>query len=252
LIIFKGKRVILCMIKKTVLITGAVKRIGKFISLFLAQKGFNIAIHYNLSKKEAIDLQANLQKKYTEQKFEIFQCDLSNPKDCNGLINKVLLNFDSIDILVNNASVFEPGVIRETSIKLLHNQMNVNLLAPFILSRDYAVNCNEGLIVNLLDTRISAYSNSHAAYSLSKVAFSHLTKMAALEFAPNIRVNGIAPGAILPPEDQGKEYLLNLAKKTPMQVPGGIEPVLQSMNYIIKNTNLTGQILFCDGGEQLL
>jgi pteridine reductase len=249
---FKGKPAILGMIKKTVLITGAAKRIGKFISLFLAKKGFNIAIHYNLSKKDAIDLQAELQNKYPEQKFEIFQCDLSNTLDCSGLINKVLLHFDRIDILVNNASVFEPGIIRETSIELFQNQMNVNLLAPFILSRDYAVNCKDGLIVNFLDTRISAYSNSHAAYSLSKVAFSHFTKMAALEFAPNIRVNGIAPGATLPPEDQGEEYLLNLAKKTPMQIPGGIEPVLQSMDYIIENKNLTGQILFCDGGEQLL
>lgn len=234
------------------LITGAAKRIGKSISLFLAGKGFNIAIHYNLSKVDAIDLQAELQKKYSQQKFEIFQCDLSHAQDCNELIDKVLLEFKSIDILINNASVFEPGIIRETSLELFKNQMNVNLLAPFILSRNYALNCKTGLILNFLDTRISGYSNSHAAYSLSKLAFSHLTKMAALEFAPNIRVNGIAPGVILPPENQGEAYLLKLAEKTPMQVPVGIEPILQSIDYIITNQNLTGQILFCDGGEQLL
>jgi len=240
------------MIKKTVLITGAAKRIGKQLSLYLANRGYNIAIHYNSSKKDALNLQAELQKKYGEQKFELFPCDLNDPKACSDLINSVFSYFKRIDILANNASVFEPSTIRNTSIELFQNQMNVNLLAPFILSRDYANNCEEGLIVNFLDTRISSFSNSHAAYSLSKVAFSHLTQMAALEFAPHIRVNGIAPGAILPPEDQGEEYLLELAKKTPMQVPVGIDPILQSMDYIINNKNLTGQILFCDGGEQLL
>jgi len=237
---------------KTALITGAAKRIGKQLSLYLANRGYNIAIHYNSSKMDALNLQSELQKKYGEQKFELFPCDLNDSQACSDLINSVFSYFKRIDILVNNASVFEPGLIRETSTELFQYQMNVNLLAPFILSRDYAKNCKEGLIVNFLDTRISTYSNSHAAYSLSKVAFSHLTRMAALEFAPHIRVNGIAPGATLPPKDQGEEYLLELAKKTPMQVPVGIQPILQSMDYIINNKNLTGQILFCDGGEQLL
>ena len=238
--------------RQTVLITGAAKRIGKMISLHLAKKGFNIAIHYNQSKKAAIELQNSLQEQFEKQTFKIFQADLSNTQDCDDLIDKVLLHFENLDILINSASVFEPGVIRETSIELLQNQMNVNLLAPFILSRNYAMNCKQGIIVNFLDTRITTNSNSHAAYSISKVAFAHLTKMSALEFAPKIRVNGIAPGATLPPENQTDEYLINLAKNTPMKVPGGIVPVLQSLDYIIENKNLTGQILYCDGGEQLL
>jgi len=240
------------MIYKTALITGASKRIGKSIAMHLAKKGFNIAIHYNLSKKDAVDLQTDLHEKYPSRRVKIFQCDLNSVDDADGLIDKVLLQFESIDVLVNNASVFDSGVIRSTSVKLLQNQMNVNFLAPFILCRDYAMNSKHGLIVNFLDTRITKYSNSYAAYSLSKVALAHLTKMAALEFAPNIRVNGIAPGATLPPEDQGEEYLLKIAENTPMKVPGGIEPVLQSLDYILENKNLTGQILFCDGGEQLL
>lgn len=238
--------------KQTVLVTGAAKRIGRLISLHLAKKGYDIAIHYNNSKKAAIDLQKELQEQFVAQTFKIFQADLSNTQNCDELIDKVLVHFEDLDILINNASVFEPGFIRETSVKLFQNQMNVNLLAPFILSRNYAMNCNEGIIVNFLDTRISTNSNSHAAYSISKVAFAHLTKMAALEFAPTIRVNGIAPGATLPPENEGEEYLIRLAKNTPMQEPGGIFPVLQSLDYIIDNKNLTGQILYCDGGEQLL
>lgn len=240
------------MTNRTALITGAAKRIGKFIAMHMAIKGFDIAIHYNFSKREAIGLQTELVNRFPDQKFKIFKCDLHCGEDVEGLIDRVLLHFEKVDVLVNNASVFEPGVIRETSVKLFQEQMNVNFLAPFILSRDYALNSTNGIIVNLLDTRIANNSNTHAAYSLSKVGLAHLTKMAALEFAPAIRVNGIAPGATLPPEDQGEEYLLRIAKKTPMKIPGGIEPVLQSLDYILENQNLTGQILFCDGGEQLL
>ena len=240
------------MTQKTALITGAAKRIGKEISIHLAKSGYDLALHYNLSKNDAIDLQADLRKNFPNQKFKIFKCDLSCEKEVEGLLDRVLDHFEKIDILLNNASVFDPGVIRETSVNLFQNQMNVNLLAPFILSRDYALNSQKGLIVNLLDTRIASNLSSHAAYSLSKFALNHLTKMAAIEFAPAVRVNGIAPGATLPPKDKGEEYLLSVAEKTPMKVPGGIQPILQSLDYIIINQNLTGQILYCDGGEHLL
>lgn len=240
------------MTNKTAFITGAAKRIGKAIAIHLAKNGFGIAIHYHSSKNEAIALQSYLVETYPNQKFKIFKCDLSCIEDVELCMDKVFLHFEKIDVLVNNASVFQSGVIQETAAKLLQDQMNINFMAPFVLSRDYALNSACGLIINLLDTRITTYSNSHAAYTLSKVAFAHLTKMSALEFSPKIRVNGIAPGAILPPEDQGEEYLTKIAKRTPMKIPGGIVPVLQSLDYILDNQYLTGQILFCDGGEQLL
>lgn len=240
------------MTKKNVLITGAIKRIGKEVAEHLAAKGYNIALHYNSSKKEALELQAKLISIYPLQKFKIFQCDLSNEVELEQLIDRVMKHFKQLDVLVNNASVFDPGVIRETDVNLFNLQMDVNLKAPFILSRDFVLNNNKGLIINFLDTRISGYSNSHAAYCISKVGLAHLTKMMALECGPNIRVNGIAPGATLPPKGKGEEYLKNLANKTPMKVPGGLRPILQSIDYILENENLTGQILYCDGGEQLL
>ncbi|WP_372751823.1 SDR family NAD(P)-dependent oxidoreductase [Labilibaculum sp.] len=240
------------MRNKTALITGAAKRIGKSIAMHMAKNGFDIAIHYNSSKNDAIALQAFLMETYPDQKFKIFKCNLSRINDVETCMDKVLLHFEKIDVLVNNASVFDSGVIQETSVELLQNQMNVNLMAPFILCRDYAMNSQIGVIINLLDTRITTYSSSHAAYSLSKVAFAHLTKMSALEFSPAIRVNGIAPGATLPPENRGQSYLNKMAERTPMKEAGGILPILQSLDYILDNQNLTGQILFCDGGEQLL
>lgn len=236
----------------TVLITGAAKRIGQYFANHLAKKGYSIAIHYNSSKKDALKLQSELTSAHPKQRFKIFQCDLSIAEESEKLIDNVLKHFDKIDVLINNASVFDAGVIGETSLELYRSQMNVNLFAPFVLSRDYSMNTKTGLIVNLLDTRISSNFNSHAAYSLSKQSLAYLTKMSALEFAPNIRVNGIAPGATLPPIDQGEGYLQLMAEKTPMKVAGGIKPILQSLDYIIENKNLTGQILYCDGGEQLL
>lgn len=240
------------MQNKTALITGAAKRIGKHVANHLAAKGFNIAIHYNISKIPALTLQSELQEKYPERKFKIFRCDLSDELQLENLMDKVMLHFDKIDVLVNNASVFDRGIIRETNIELYNKQLDINLKAPFVLSRDFVLNNNKGNIINFLDTRISGNGNSHAAYNLSKVALAHLTKMAAIEFGPDIRVNGIAPGATLSPEGKGNEYLNKIAQNTPMKVPGGIVPILQSVDYILNNKNLTGQILYCDGGEQLL
>lgn len=240
------------MQNKTALITGAAKRIGMHVANHLAEKGFNIAIHYNISKIPALKLQTELQEKYPEGKFKIFGCDLSNELHLENLMDKVMLHFDKIDVLVNNASVFDKGIIKETNLELYNKQLNVNLRAPFILSRDFVLNNNRGNIINFLDTRITRNENSHSAYNISKVGLAHLTKMAAIELAPDIRVNGIAPGATLSPEGKGNEYLNKIAENTPMKVPGGIVPILQSVDYILNNKNLTGQILYCDGGEQLL
>jgi NAD(P)-dependent dehydrogenase (short-subunit alcohol dehydrogenase family) len=240
------------MNQKVAFVTGAAKRIGKKLCQHLAQKGYSVAMHYNQSEKEIRSLQDELKKEYPMQSFHVYSCNLSNLKACEKLVDEVLQDYQQIDLLVNNASVFDSGLIKETSVELLCKQMDINFSAPFLLSRDYARRNQKGLIVNFLDTRITGNSTSHAAYSISKVAFAHLTKMSALEFAPSIRVNGIAPGATLAPEDESEDYLQRIAAKTPMKRPSGLQPILQSLDYIINNENLTGQILFCDGGEQLL
>jgi len=156
-----------------------------------------------------------------------------------------------VDLLVNNASVFEPSSLKETSLELLQQQMTVNFQSPFLLCRDLANACEKSLIINFVDTRITNNRSNFAAYSISKKALWELTKMAALELAPNIRVNAIAPGVSLPPEGKDEKYLWNLAKDIPMQKPGGLEPILRSLDFIIANDHLTGQLLFADGGENL-
>lgn len=237
---------------RTALITGAAKRIGKSMAVYLASRGWNIAIHYNLSKPDANKLRDELQQRYPNQQFEIFKTDLNWAQDVETLITQVSAIFPKIDLLINNASVFEPGKLEMTTVELLENQINVNFKAPLILIRDFAQTFGSGSIINFADTRITTNHSNYAAYTLSKKALWELTKMAATEFGPYIRVNAIAPGLSLPPEEKNDDYLWKLADKIPMKKPGGVDPILKSIDYIIDNEYLTGQILYCDGGENLI
>ncbi|NOR76302.1 MAG: SDR family NAD(P)-dependent oxidoreductase [Draconibacterium sp.] len=236
---------------KTALITGASKRIGKFITEYLAEMGWDIIIHYNSSETSAKQLLQALSSKFPKQTFCIIKANLSVEKEVAELIPKAINQFGEFQLLINNASIFNPGYLKETTLNLFENQININLKAPFILIRDFANHCKKGDIINFVDTRITSNKSDFAAYSLSKKALWELTKMAALEFAPTIRVNAIAPGATLPPANKDENYLNKLAQNTPMKKPGGVDPILKSINYILENNNLTGQLLFADGGENL-
>ncbi len=236
---------------KTALITGSAKRVGREIALHLAANGWNLAIHYNSSGKAATKLLEELQETHPGAQFALFQSNLQNPFAVETLIPEVVKVFGQLDLLINNASVFEPANIRETHFDQLDREMMINYRAPFLLIRDFARRVGKGVIVNLVDTRITSSKSDYAAYSLSKKALWELTKMAALEFAPEIRVNAIAPGVTLPPENKDESYLWLLARKTPMKKPSGVEPILKSLDYILENNHLTGQLLFCDGGENL-
>ena len=236
---------------KTALITGAARRVGKAMALHLASQGWNIAIHYNTSELEARLFCDELIGAYPNQQFEIFKADLNAPDEVEKLIPQVVQKMFGIGLLINNASLFEPSKLSKTSTEFLDRQMNVNFKAPFILSRNFAQTFKNGVIINFVDTRIVTNESNFAAYSISKKALWELTKMSALEFGPDIRVNAIAPGLTLPPEEKGEDYLLKLAEKIAMKRPGGLEPILKSLDFILNNDYLTGQLLFCDGGENL-
>ncbi|MDP3435517.1 MAG: SDR family NAD(P)-dependent oxidoreductase [Bacteroidota bacterium] len=236
---------------KTALITGAAKRVGKGLALHLATQGWNIAIHYNTSTEDAIKLQDELKSSFPSQKFELFSADLNVTSEVENLVPQVIQKMGSVDLLINNASVFDRGDFADTTTDFLDRQMNVNFRAPFILIHNFAQLAKEGTIINFVDTRIVNNKSNFAAYSLSKKALWELTKMTALELGPKIRVNAIAPGLTLPPEEKGEDYLLKLAVNIAMKRPGGLEPILKSLDYILNNDYLTGQLLFCDGGENL-
>ncbi|WP_372648847.1 SDR family NAD(P)-dependent oxidoreductase [Draconibacterium sp.] len=237
--------------KRTALITGASKRIGRSLTEHLAEKGWNIVVHYNSSAKGANALVEELEKKYPDQEFRAVQANLAETDKVVALIPKLAARNIKVDLLVNNASVFDRGYLKGTSVELFDSQLDVNLKAPFFLIRDFANYFKSGNIINFVDTRITSNASNFAAYSISKKALWELTKMAALEFAPDIRINAIAPGVTLPPEDEDEDYLEKLAQGIPMKKPGGVEPILKSLDYILENDHLTGQLLFADGGENL-
>jgi NAD(P)-dependent dehydrogenase (short-subunit alcohol dehydrogenase family) len=225
--------------------------VGKAIAEHLAEKGWNIAIHFNTSEKPAEVLVNELSAKFPEQKFQSFKTNLSDIGQVITLIPKVLAAFGEIQLLVNNASVFDPGYLKLTQPDLFDEQINVNLKAPFFLIRDFANLCKTGNIINFVDTRVTSNKSNFAAYSLSKKGLWDLTKMASLELAPEIRVNAIAPGVTLAPEEKDDNYLQNLAQNIPMKKPGGLEPIIKSVDFILENNHLTGQLIFADGGENL-
>lgn len=237
--------------QKTALITGGAQRIGKAMAMHLAANGWNVAIHYNRSVDLATELVGKLTILYPNQQFHTFGADLTISSSTEQLLPSVISEMGEPSLLINNASVFEPKSLKESSINFIDEQLTVNFKAPFILSRDFANLCQKGNIINFVDTRITTNKSNFAAYTLAKKVLWELTKMAAYELGPAIRVNAIAPGLTLAPAEKGDDYLNALAKHITMQRPGGVEPILRSLDYILENEYLTGQLLFCDGGENL-
>lgn len=234
------------------LITGSAVRLGREIVLHLAEAGWDLALHYRSSSPAVSALEAELIATYPDQRFHSFQADFSNTDQTQNLISQVMKQFGRLDLLVNSSSVFEPGSFKETTTDMLIQNSVVNVVAPFILMRDFSNSSSNGLIINIVDTRITTNNSDHLSYSLSKKSLWELTKMAALELAPYFRVNAIAPGAILAPVGKDQSYLEKVASKTPMKIPSGVISILKSLDYIIDNEDLTGQLLFCDGGTHIL
>jgi len=237
---------------KVALITGGAKRIGRAMAFHLAKEGWNLAIHYNSSKEAISALELELKVMYPNQRFASFKVDLGAAEKASELVAHVVDKMGTVDLLINNASIFDSSSLKKSSNDLILHHTMVNYIAPFILMRDFANSTKQGLIINLLDTRITKNKGDFMAYSLSKKVLTELTKMAALELAPTIRVNGIAPGAVLPPEDKDHTYLDQIALKTPMKTPSGLLAILKSLDFILDNQDLTGQVIFCDGGDHLI
>jgi NAD(P)-dependent dehydrogenase (short-subunit alcohol dehydrogenase family) len=237
---------------KVALITGSTRRLGSEIALHLSNKGWDLAIHYRHFAKEITDFETELTSGFPEQRFCTFHTDLGDIGQTELLISQVYKKFGQLDLLINNASIFEPSSFKETSVEALIHSSQVNFVAPFILMRDFANSAPNGQIINIVDTRITKNKSDFFSYSLSKKSLWEMTKMAALELAPHFRINAIAPGAILAPKGQDQQYLEKIADLTPMKIPSGVNAVLGTIDYIISNEDLTGQLIFCDGGAQLL
>lgn len=233
----------------TALVTGASKRIGRAISSALANDGVNVVVHYNQSADEAGELRGEIIKLGVES--WTVQADFGNPDEYGTLIERAVGLAGSLSILVNSVSIFPESRMENITFDGLMQTMQVNAWVPFELGRDFAESAGKGKIVNLLDTRHLGYDWKHAAYILSKKTLFEMTKMMAMEFAPDIAVNAVAPGLILPPPGKDQAYLDKLVHTVPLNRHGNPEDVASAVIFLLKNDFLTGEVIYVDGGRHL-
>ncbi|MBN2352048.1 MAG: SDR family oxidoreductase [Spirochaetales bacterium] len=235
---------------KRALVTGGARRLGEAICRALAAEGVDLVIHYNTSAREAEELARDLTGAGATAKT--IRADLSRKDEYESLVARGVAAAGPIDLLVNNASIFPPGRIDRMSESDLFSNITVNALAPLVVSREFAKQVGEGgAIVNLLDTRIVEYDRAHAAYHVSKRLLADFTRMTALEFAPRVRVNAVAPGLVLPPEGMDAEYFAGRIKDVPLGRHGEPGDVARAVVFLLASPFVTGEVLFVDGGQRL-
>jgi NAD(P)-dependent dehydrogenase (short-subunit alcohol dehydrogenase family) len=237
----------------TALVTGAAKRIGRAIACALADSGMNVVVHYNRSGPEARDLVSRIKKKGVSS--WAISGDIETDDGCTALVGDAIAACGgNLSVLVNNASIFPESTLADLTFENLARAIRVNAWAPLLLSRAFAVTAahGRGSIVNLLDNRISGSDRGHVGYLLSKQMLASLTRMCALEFSPAIRVNGIAPGIILPPAGKTGAYLDKLKGGVPLRMHGSPADIAAAVVFCATNPFLTGEIITIDGGKHLV
>ena len=226
---------------KRALVTGGAVRIGKAIVEALQARGVDVVVHYRNSAREAKSLSAGTIK-----------ADLLSMEDCSFLVERVNEQFGSLDILINNASVFTKDSLASATSEQVQREFQVNLFAPMELTRTFAAQTKEGAVINLLDRRIRCNDETCVPYSLTKKGLEDLTKLAAIEYAPRITVNAVAPGPILPPPGSPAESARELAGNIPLdQLPTPVN-IAAAAVFLLEADSITGQVIYVDGGQHLL
>ncbi len=238
-----------CLAGKTALITGGAVRIGRAISLALAEAGINVIIHHLHSSAEARETVSQAKKQGV--KAWTIQADFSKLSQTEKLISRSLKKAGTIDFLINNASVFPPSHLPDVSAQDISRVLQINTICPLILSRDLTRYMPQGVIINLLDCRIAEYDLNHAAYQLSKNMLYDLTRMMSIQFAPRFRVNGVAPGLILPSSGQKKASLKKLFYRNLLHGSGKPTDIAKAVLFLCKSSFITGEVIFVDGGQHL-
>lgn len=231
-----------------VIVTGAAKRVGRGIALRLAELGYPICVHYLNSRAEAQQLVSSIRD--VGVAAVTVRADLSNPESAADAIMEACLEIGTPAALINNAAVFQPESIAEVNSDSFLSTMAINLQAPLLLTREFAKSTTEGQVINIVDWRGTRPVPGHLSYTLAKSGLVALTQLLAQELAPRIRVNAVAPGALLP-ASHGMDEGLELAARNPLRKAGGIAPVVHAVEYLMSAEFVTGEILHVTGGEQL-
>jgi NAD(P)-dependent dehydrogenase (short-subunit alcohol dehydrogenase family) len=235
--------------QKTVLITGAARRIGRLFALACARAGADVVIHHSHSDSDAETLRVEING--LDRRAWVFKADLGDSSQAQSLVS--LINHSTpIHYLINNAAIFESHTLESTSLEDWNRHLTINLTAPFLLSQAFAAQADEGArIVNILDWRALRPAADHFPYTISKSALAAMTRSMAVALAPKIIVNGLALGAILPPSDGNANS--QIIENVPLKRWANKGEIEQALIFLLTcPTYITGEILHVDGGRHLV
>ena len=211
----------------------------------------NLVLHFNRSDAAARQLAGELER--LGVRTWLVQADFRRPEEYDTLIERARELAGSLDILINNASIFPVEPLEALTLAELSANVEVNAWVPLVLSRRFAsgLNVKPGSIINLHDTHLAGFDFEHSGYILSKHMLATLTRMLALELAPTITVNAVAPGLILPPPGADDSYLATHAHRLPLQRHGGPRDIADAIVFLVRSDFITGQVIYVDGGRHL-
>lgn len=240
--------------QKNVLITGAAKRIGAACARLLHNEGCNVFLHYWSSKEAALQLCYELNQIRPDSAY-MMQANLLNREGLESLVSEACMAWGKIDVLVNNASSFYPTAVAEVTEQQWDELMGTNLKAPFFLAKllKETLVKSRGCIVNIADIHAERGLLGYPVYSIAKAGLVAMTKILAKEFAPSVRVNGVAPGAILwPVNELSEQKRQEILQRVALRRSGEPDDVAKAVWFLIKDADyMTGQILTVDGGRTL-
>ena len=239
-------------VEKTVLITGGAKRIGAEIAKLLVNNDYNVVIHFNKSKKEAINLCDELNKKKKVAYY--VQGDLLKEKEAKTIFLKANKKISPITGLINNASTFKYDNLKSVNEYSWHYHMTPNLKSPIILSKYFLrqlPNKTKGDIINILDQRVLNLTPHFFSYTISKAALWAATQTMALELAPLVKVNAIGPGPTIKSKFQSEKEFIKQCKNMPLQVGSSPKEIGKAVLFLLSVKSITGQLISLDGGQHL-
>ena len=236
--------------KRFALVTGASQRVGREIALHLARRGFDIGLHFSKAIEDAKRTKNEIES--IGRKVLLLQADFSNPDEIDGLLKLLLKDKVKIDILVNNAAIMPKSDLMKIGWEDWDKVMNINLRGAWLVTRKTVEFMKSGgVIINISDAGAEMHWTGYGAYGISKYAQNELTRLLAKELAPGIRVCGIAPGLLLKSESMSQEEWDRLAERVPGKSAGDLEAILKTLDLLIDNGYITGEIITLNGGASL-
>jgi NAD(P)-dependent dehydrogenase (short-subunit alcohol dehydrogenase family) len=246
---------------RSALVTGAARRIGRAIARDLAEHGWNVAVHHHTSTDEAHALVGEIEA--IGRRAVALQADLAQEAEAAGVVAAAARALGPISLLVNSAAIFERDLPRTADAASWQRHMAINLRAPLVLTqgllaqlptasdRDAQGQGAEANVINLIDQRVLNLTPNYTSYTVAKAGLWALTRHLALALAPEVRVNAIGPGIVLPPPGATEESIDAMRRAMPLRRGAGVDEICACVRFILATPSLTGQMIALDGGQHL-